>query len=139
MEQREMKELIPLHQTIIKMEDHHQQQQKYPHDISLNVPINRRKKGGIITMPFIIANEALESTASYGLLPNMTKYLMKDYRMGITTAQNLLFFWSAATNFLPLIGAFVADSYLGRFVTIGLGCIFSLLYFQVHISSLTLV
>ena len=63
--------------------------------------------------------------ASYGLLPNMTFYLMRDYRMDITTTQNLLFFWSAATNFLPIVGAVVADSYLGRFLTIGLGSIFS--------------
>ncbi|KAM3267978.1 protein NRT1/ PTR FAMILY 1.2 [Capsicum chacoense] len=78
-------------------------------------------------MPFIIANEALEKVGSYGVLPNMTFYLMRDYRLGVTSAQNLLFFWSAATNFLPLVGAFVADSYLGRFLAIGLGSIFSFL------------
>ncbi|KAF3649655.1 Protein NRT1/ PTR FAMILY 1.1 [Capsicum annuum] len=91
------------------------------------IPIKSRKKGGLITMPFIIANEALEKVGSYGVLPNMTFYLMRDYRLGVTSAQNLLFFWSAATNFLPLVGAFVADSYLGRFLAIGLGSIFSFL------------
>lgn len=91
------------------------------------IPIKSRKKGGLITMPFIIANEALEKVASYGLLPNMTFYLMRDYRMEFTPTQNLLFFWSAATNFLPIVGAVVADSYLGRFLTIGLGSIFSFL------------
>ncbi|KAK4736045.1 hypothetical protein R3W88_010306 [Solanum pinnatisectum] len=47
--------------------------------------------------------------------------------MDVGTTQNLLFFWSAATNFLPIVGAVVADSYLGRFLTIGLGSIFSFL------------
>lgn len=73
------------------------------------------------------ANEALERVATFGVLPNMTFYLMKEYSMGVTNAQNLLFYWSSATNFLPLIGAFIADSYLGRFLTIGFGSIFSLL------------
>ncbi|XP_006343082.2 protein NRT1/ PTR FAMILY 1.2-like [Solanum tuberosum] len=115
----EMAEYLPLSQT----EDSEKQTSSHP---SL-IPIKSRKKGGLITMPFIIANEALESVASYGLLPNMTFYLMRDYRMDITTTQNLLFFWSATTNFLPIVGAVVADSYLGRFLTIGLGSIFSFL------------
>ncbi|GAB2293522.1 hypothetical protein Dimus_027729 [Dionaea muscipula] len=87
----------------------------------------KRKKGGLITMPFIIANESLEKVASYGLLPNMILYLMMDYKMSVAKGTNLLFFWSAATNFMPLVGAVVADSYLGRFLTIGLGSLSSLL------------
>ncbi|CAI9757608.1 unnamed protein product [Fraxinus pennsylvanica] len=87
----------------------------------------KKPKGGFITMPFIIANEAFEKVASYGLLPNMIFYLMRVYNMGVTRATNIIFLWSAATNFMPLIGAFVADSFLGRFLTIGLGSIASLL------------
>uniref|UniRef100_A0A1S3ZY37 Protein NRT1/ PTR FAMILY 1.2-like n=1 Tax=Nicotiana tabacum TaxID=4097 RepID=A0A1S3ZY37_TOBAC len=102
------------------------------------IPIKSRPKGGHVTMPFIIANEALEKVASYGLLPNMTFYLMNDYRMEVTTAQNLLFFWSAATNFLPLVGAFVADSYLGRFLAIGLGSIFSFLVIYISVLNVNL-
>ncbi|KAH9620930.1 hypothetical protein KSS87_010171 [Heliosperma pusillum] len=85
------------------------------------------KKGGFITLPFIIANESFEKVASYGLLPNMIIYLMTDYKMSVTKAQNLLYFWSAALNFLPIVGAFVADSFAGRFLTIGIGSIISLL------------
>ncbi|KAI8529302.1 hypothetical protein RHMOL_Rhmol12G0214700 [Rhododendron molle] len=57
----------------------------------------------------------------------MILYLMGDYHIGITQGTNILFFWSAATNFSPLVGAFISDSYLGRFLTIGLGSIFSFL------------
>lgn len=73
------------------------------------------------------ANEAFERVASYGLLPNMIFYLMKEYNLGLTVASNMLFYWSAATNFLPILGAFLSDSYLGRFLTICLGCIVSFL------------
>ncbi|KAL0319269.1 UNVERIFIED_CONTAM: protein NRT1/ PTR FAMILY 1.2 [Sesamum angustifolium] len=87
----------------------------------------RKAKGGLVTMPFIIANEAFEKVASYGLQPNMIFYLMNEYKMGVTGATNLIFYWSAATNFMPLVGAFLADSFLGRFLTIGFGSIASLL------------
>ncbi|KAA3489278.1 protein NRT1/PTR FAMILY 1.2-like [Gossypium australe] len=73
-------------------------------------------KGGLITMPFIIANESFEKVASYGLVPNMILYLIKDYHMGVAKGTNILFFWQAATNFTPILGAFVADSYLGALV-----------------------
>ncbi|KAK1416854.1 hypothetical protein QVD17_25971 [Tagetes erecta] len=86
-----------------------------------------RKKGGLITMPFIIANEAFERAASYGLMPNMIVYLMSNYNVGVAKGTNIIFLWSAATNFAPILGAFISDSYLGRFLTIGLGSLFALL------------
>ncbi|XP_016444414.2 protein NRT1/ PTR FAMILY 1.2 isoform X1 [Nicotiana tabacum] len=124
--EKEMMELSSDHHMTKMEEDHHHQLSSSLSPMA--VPrIMTRSKGGLVTMPFIIANESLEKVASYGLLPNMTFYLMKDYRMGVTTAQNLLFYWSSATNFLPLVGAFIADSYLGRFLVIGFGSIFSFL------------
>ncbi|KAG6788962.1 hypothetical protein POTOM_005040 [Populus tomentosa] len=96
----------------------------------------KHSKGGLITMPFIIgtfsgesdeANEAFEKVASYGLIPNMILYLMRDYSVGVAKGTNILFFWTAGTNFMPILGALISDSYLGRFLTIGLGSISSLL------------
>ncbi|KAH9603383.1 hypothetical protein KSS87_017231 [Heliosperma pusillum] len=104
----------------------HTQDHKQDHPPSPSTTTNN-KKGGFITIPFIIANESFEKVASYGLLPNMIVYLMKDYKMSASKAQNLLYFWNAALNFLPIVGAFVADSYLGRFLTIGIGSIITLL------------
>ncbi|KAG6403242.1 hypothetical protein SASPL_135459 [Salvia splendens] len=65
--------------------------------------------------------------ATFGLSPNMTLYLINEYHMQMTTTANVLFMWSAATNFMPLVGAVVADSYLGRFHTIGFGSIVCLM------------
>ncbi|KAK7294213.1 hypothetical protein RJT34_17100 [Clitoria ternatea] len=81
----------------------------------------QRKKGGIVTMPFIIANEALSRVAIFGLQPNMIFYLMGSYKFHLAKATQLLLLYSAATNIVPLFGAFIADSYLGRFLAIGLG------------------
>ncbi|GFS44906.1 major facilitator superfamily protein [Actinidia rufa] len=72
------------------------------------------------------ANEAFEKLASFGLLPNMILYLMNEYHMDMATGSNIIFFWSAATNFLPVIGAVIADSSVGRFRMIGFGSIISL-------------
>ncbi|KFK38969.1 hypothetical protein AALP_AA3G183300 [Arabis alpina] len=86
-----------------------------------------RRKGGLITMPFIIANEGFEKVASYGLLQNMILYLISDYGLGAVKGQTVLFMWVAATNFMPLVGAFLSDSYLGRFLTISIASLSSFL------------
>ncbi|KAK0571575.1 hypothetical protein LWI29_018324 [Acer saccharum] len=88
---------------------------------------NTKPKGGLRTMPFIIANEAFERVASFGLSSNMIFYLKTEYNMETTRATNLLLIWSAATNILPVIGAIVSDSYVGRYPMIGFGSIASLL------------
>ncbi|XP_073134482.1 protein NRT1/ PTR FAMILY 1.2-like isoform X2 [Henckelia pumila] len=80
-------------------------------------------KGGFRTLPFIIGADGLEKIATYGLTPNMTVYLMGQYHMGMTTASNVLFLWSSATNFMQIIWAIISDSFLGQFYTIGLGTI----------------
>lgn len=69
----------------------------------------------------------MEKLATFGLMSNMTLYLIKQYHMEIRTASNLLFFWSATTTSMPLAGALIADSFLGRFHTIGFGSLICLL------------
>ncbi|KAJ4883013.1 Protein NRT1/ PTR FAMILY 1.3 [Raphanus sativus] len=85
------------------------------------------EKRNVLTISCILASQALEKLAYYGLVPNMILYLTAEYGMGTTEAANILFLWSAATNFFPLIGAFIADSYTGRFPLIGFGSSTSLL------------
>ncbi|GER55448.1 major facilitator superfamily protein [Striga asiatica] len=85
------------------------------------------KKGGIRTLPFIIGIEALEKMSIFGLSPNMTLYLMNEYHLEMTFVSNVLFLWSSATNFMTLVGALAADSFLGRFRTIGIGSIVCLI------------
>ncbi|KAK9130904.1 hypothetical protein Sjap_011391 [Stephania japonica] len=93
---------------------------------SVNKQESSRLKGGLITMPFIIANEAFEKVASFGLLNNMIIYLVTGYNMDYAKGANVLFLWSAVSNFMPILGAFISDSYLGRFLVITLGSVSSL-------------
>ncbi|OMO77612.1 Proton-dependent oligopeptide transporter family [Corchorus olitorius] len=81
------------------------------------------KKGGLRTMPFVISNETFEKVAGIGLQANMILYLRNEYHMSNATGANVLFLWSAISNFMPILGAFLSDSFLGRFRVIALGTI----------------
>ncbi|KAK7261801.1 hypothetical protein RIF29_28121 [Crotalaria pallida] len=102
-------------------------QEEMNDDEDMNPPHVESHKGGLITMPFIIANEALAKLASVGVFPNMILYLIGDYRLRVVKATKVMFLTFAATNFTPVVGAIIADSYLGRFLAIGLGSILSFL------------
>ncbi|KAB5514019.1 hypothetical protein DKX38_027925 [Salix brachista] len=47
--------------------------------------------------------------------------------MDAASGAQILFLYSAAGNFMPIIGAFLADTYVVRYPMIGFGCITSLL------------
>lgn len=78
-------------------------------------------------MGIYAANETFEKVASFGLIANMILYLVNEYHMDTVTGVSVVFMWSAVSHFTPVIGAFLSDSYLGRFRTIAYGTVFSLL------------
>uniref|UniRef100_A0A0D3EUB0 Major facilitator superfamily (MFS) profile domain-containing protein n=1 Tax=Oryza barthii TaxID=65489 RepID=A0A0D3EUB0_9ORYZ len=83
-------------------------------------------KGGLRTIPFIISNEVFEKVATFGLHANMILYLTQRYHMTAATGTVVLYFWNALSNFLPIFGAVLSDSCLGRFRVIALGSVVSL-------------
>ncbi|XP_055810251.1 protein NRT1/ PTR FAMILY 1.2-like isoform X2 [Solanum dulcamara] len=85
------------------------------------------RKGGLKTIPFIIVNEACERLASYGLLPNLIIYITTFYHMEAARASILITLWSALSNGLAILGAFISDSYLGRYRAVAIGTISSLI------------
>ncbi|BAT81970.1 hypothetical protein VIGAN_03189600 [Vigna angularis var. angularis] len=85
------------------------------------------RKGGLRTMPFIIVNECLERVASYGIMPNMILYLLNGYGMPVAKGTSVIYTWSATSDILSIFGAFISDSYLGRFLVISIGSFSSLL------------
>ncbi|KAL1829371.1 hypothetical protein ACET3Z_007783 [Daucus carota] len=84
-------------------------------------------KGGFRTLPYILANEASERLASHGLTANMIVYMRDEYKMEMITGNNILNSWIAASNFLPVVGAFLSDAFVGRYPMIGSGSILFLL------------
>ncbi|GMH26222.1 hypothetical protein Nepgr_028065 [Nepenthes gracilis] len=95
---------------------------------------SKTNKGGLITMPFIFANEACEKLAVVGFQTNMISYLTQQLHMPLTKAANTLTNFGGTASLTPLIGAFIADSYAGKFWTLTMA---SLIY-QVGMVSLTI-
>lgn len=66
----------------------------------------------------LIANECCERLAYYGMSTNLVNYMKNRLNQSNTVASNNVTNWSGTCYITPLIGAFVADAYLGRFWTI---------------------
>ncbi|KAJ4828272.1 hypothetical protein Tsubulata_028280 [Turnera subulata] len=84
----------------------------------------RRKLGGIRTMPFILGNEVCDKFAAAGFHANMITYLTQELNLPLVKASNILTNFGGTSSFTPLIGAFFADSFAGRFWIIIAGSIF---------------
>lgn len=87
----------------------------------------QRKPAGWKSMPYVLGNETFERLASMGLLANFMVYLLTQLQMDQVAATNLINVWSGASNFAPMVGAFISDAYLGRFWTIAFSSIASFL------------
>lgn len=69
--------------------------------------------------------ECCERMAYYGMSTNLVNYLIVHFNQGNATASKTVLNWSGTCYITPLIGAFLADSYLGKYCTIA---IFSIIY-----------
>ncbi|XP_051139604.1 protein NRT1/ PTR FAMILY 8.2-like [Andrographis paniculata] len=81
--------------------------------------------GGWKASPFIIVNEVAERLAFFAVAVNMVLYLVGEMHQSLPDASTHVTDWIGAAFVLTLLGAFLADSYLGRFRTI---IIFSCIY-----------
>ncbi|CAD6333829.1 unnamed protein product [Miscanthus lutarioriparius] len=83
----------------------------------------RRKKGGFRTMPLILASEVCDRFATAGFNANLITYLTQQLHLPMVEASNLLTNFSGTSAFTPILGAFAADSFAGRFWTIIAGSV----------------
>ncbi|KAH7525026.1 hypothetical protein FEM48_Zijuj06G0181400 [Ziziphus jujuba var. spinosa] len=90
----------------------------------------RSKSGGWRSSGFIIGVEVAERFAYYGISLNLISFLTGPMGQSSATAAENVNAWSGTASLLPLLGGFVADSFLGRFRTIVLA---SLLYVLVSL------
>ncbi|PRQ55389.1 putative proton-dependent oligopeptide transporter family, major facilitator superfamily [Rosa chinensis] len=75
-------------------------------------------KGGWTAAIFIIFVEMAERFAYYGMSGNLITYLTNELEEPIPMAAKNVNTWTGVSALLPLLGAFIADSFLGRFTTI---------------------
>lgn len=61
--------------------------------------------------------ELFERMAYYGVASNLVMYLTERLHQGTVEAANNVTNWSGTVFLTPLLGAFLADAYLGRYWT----------------------
>ncbi|KAI7750627.1 hypothetical protein M8C21_031382 [Ambrosia artemisiifolia] len=79
---------------------------------------NKRKTGGWKASPFIIANEAAERLSAFTVSASLVLYLTNEMKESLPDAATHVSDWVGATYLLMLLGAFLADAYLGRYLTV---------------------
>ena len=82
-----------------------------------------------------IGNEFCERLAYYGMSSNLVLYFKNHLNQHSATASKNANNWSGTCYITPLIGAFLADAYLGRYRTIAA---FSIVYVIVSSNGLIL-
>ncbi|XP_010923296.1 protein NRT1/ PTR FAMILY 2.11 [Elaeis guineensis] len=85
------------------------------------------KYRGWKAMPYVIGNETFEKLGTIGTAANLLVYLTTIFHLKSVTAATLLNIFSGTTNLTPLLGAFLSDTYLGRYITLGCASVSSLL------------
>ncbi|XP_050231073.1 protein NRT1/ PTR FAMILY 5.4 [Mercurialis annua] len=81
------------------------------------------RKGGWKSAIFIILVEVAERFCFYGVSGNLITYLTNVLHQPTAVAAKNVNTWIGVSSVFPILGAFLADSYLGRFKTILLSTI----------------
>lgn len=88
---------------------------------------NEFKYRGIKAMPFVIGNETFEKLGTIGTSSNLLVYLTTVFNLKAITATNIINVFNGTCNFGALLGAFVSDTFWGRYKTLGFASVSSFL------------
>lgn len=85
-------------------------------------PVHRASSGGWRSALFVVVVEIAGSFAFFGVSANLITYLTGPLGHSNAAAASAVNAWSGTASLMPLLGAFVADSWLGRYRSIILAC-----------------
>ncbi|KAF3336699.1 protein NRT1/ PTR FAMILY 5.10-like protein [Carex littledalei] len=80
--------------------------------------VSRAFSGGWRAAFFVLGLETILRFAYYGISSNLISYMTESLGQSNASAAAAVNAWSGTSSMLPLLGAFLADSFLGRYRTI---------------------
>lgn len=80
----------------------------------------------------IAGNETFEKLGTIGTSSNLLVYLTTVFNMQSISAANLVNLFNGTANFATIIGAFLCDTYFGRYKTLAFASISSFLVIMIH-------
>ncbi|MCL7034993.1 hypothetical protein MKW94_003344 [Papaver nudicaule] len=96
------------------------EEQLYTQDGSVDLqgrPVLSSRTGKWKACAYLVGYEAFERMAFYGISTNLVVYLTTQLHEDTVTSVRNVNNWSGSVWITPIIGAYIADSYLGRFWT----------------------
>ncbi|CAL4972601.1 unnamed protein product [Urochloa decumbens] len=84
---------------------------------------------------FILANNCFQCTAYFAVSTNLVNYLKDRLHVGSKAAANGVTNWMGTASMTPLVAAFLADAFLGRYWTIALFLLISVVAYVVLTAS----
>ncbi|OMO67540.1 Proton-dependent oligopeptide transporter family [Corchorus capsularis] len=86
-----------------------------------------RKRGGWVTFIFVSGAVMGLTLAGWGWLTNLIVYLIEEFNVNSIDATQISNIVNGSTNLIPIIGAVIADSFLGSFHVVSISSVSSLL------------
>lgn len=83
-------------------------------------PADRSKTGGWVPAALILGIEIVERLSTMGIAVNLVTYMISIMHLPSSTAANTVTDFLGTSFLLCLLGGFLADSFLGRYKTIGI-------------------
>lgn len=83
-------------------------------------PADRSRTGGWTSAAMILGGEACERLTTLGVAVNLVTYLTGTMHLGSATSANIVTNFLGTSFMLCLLGGFVADTFLGRYLTIAI-------------------
>ncbi|XP_062080010.1 protein NRT1/ PTR FAMILY 5.2-like [Humulus lupulus] len=109
---------------LVEENGHRNGEEEYAQDGAVDLkgrPVLRSKTGRWKACSFILVYEIFERLAYQGIAANLVIYLTRELHQGTVKASNNVTNWSGTVWMTPILGAYVADAYLGRFWTFLIG------------------
>lgn len=113
-----------IHTPLLMLMDDQQQHQQQHQDTVVGAvdykcrPALRSKHGRWLSASFIIWVEMAERIAYYGIYANLISFLTGKLGQSTAMAASNINAWGGVACLLPIVGAVIADSFVGKFYTI---------------------